>query len=102
MRPKSQLYRHDDGLMRLLQLSGFGSREICRVVSAREPVARKLNWLEHNLPEAFYVKGGRLQQLTRKVYILSRGPLIWQPTAISLQNLLQLRLVVGGRPPTYS
>lgn len=79
-------------------------------------MAGKLNWLERNLPEGLlvdaswlakhgystalrrrYVKGGWLQQPARQVYTRSRGPLSWQQAVISLQNLLQLRLVVGGR-----
>jgi hypothetical protein len=81
-----------------------------------ELMAGKLNWLERNLPEGLlvdaswlakhsystalrrrYVKSGWLQQPTRQVYTRSRGPLSWQQVVISLQNLLQLPLVVGGR-----
>lgn len=80
-------------------------------------MAGKLNWLERNLPEGLLVdaswpakhgysralrdamqKGGRLQQPARQVYTRSCAPLSWQQVVISLQNLLQLRLVVGGRP----
>lgn len=79
-------------------------------------MAGKLNWLEHHLPEGLlvdaswlakhnystalrhrYVKSGWLQQPARQVYTRSRGPLSWQQVVISLQNLLQLPLVVGGR-----
>lgn len=76
----------------------------------------KLNWLEQNLPEGLvvdaawlsrrgyasnlrsqYVKAGWLKQPARGVFMRPRGMLRWEQVVISLQTLLELALVVGGR-----
>lgn len=76
----------------------------------------KLNHLEAQLPEGLlvdaawltdrgystslrsqYVKAGWLQQPARRVYRRPRGALSWQQVVISLQTLLEQKLVVGGR-----
>lgn len=78
--------------------------------------AGKLNQLERSLPEgllvdaawmtregystalrAHYVTSGRLEQPARGVYSRPRGSLRWQQAVISLQTLLGMTLVVGGR-----
>jgi len=77
---------------------------------------RKLNRLEALLPEGLlvdaawlsnhgystslrsqYVASGWLKQPTRQVYTRPRGSPSWQQVVISLQTLLGLPLVVGGR-----
>lgn len=82
-----------------------------------EPVQRKLNQLERQLPEGLlvdsiwlaehgfatnlrshYVATGRLEQPARRVYRRPRGSLSWQQAVISLQTLLlRSPLTVGGR-----
>lgn len=81
-----------------------------------ERSASHLNQLERDLPEglivdsawleargiasnlrAYYVKSGWLDQPTRGVYRRPRGTLSWQHVVISLQTLLKLDFVVGGR-----
>jgi hypothetical protein len=81
-----------------------------------EQAERKLNQLEHLLPEGLlvdaawlskhgystslrsqYVSAGWLEQPTRQVYQRRRGSLRWQQVVISLQKLLREDLVVGGR-----
>lgn len=76
----------------------------------------KLNWLERNLPEGLlvdaawlsgqgystslrsqYVAAGWLEQPARRVYRRPRGKLAWQQVVISLQNLLDHPVVIGGR-----
>lgn len=76
----------------------------------------KLNQLEAQLPEGLlvdaawltnrgystslrsqYVKAGWLEQPARRVYRRPRGALSWQQVALSLQTLLERKLVVGGR-----
>ena len=76
----------------------------------------KLNQLDRELPEGLlvdaawlstkgysaalrsqYVSAGRLQQPAGRVYRRPRGALSWQQAVLSLQLLLQHRLVVGGR-----
>ncbi len=76
----------------------------------------KLNQLNHLLPEGLlvdaawmgshdyssslrsqYVSAGWLEQPVRRVYRRPRGELSWQQIVISLQTLLDQRLVVGGR-----
>jgi len=76
----------------------------------------KLNQLDRDLPEGLlvdaawlsakgystalrsqYVTAGRLQQPAGRVYRRPRGALSWQQAVLSLQLLLQHRLVVGGR-----
>lgn len=80
------------------------------------PNARKLNQLERDLPEGMivdaawltrrgystslrshYVKSGWLQQPTRGVYRRPYGELDWQLTVLSIQMLLRIPLVIGGR-----
>ncbi|WP_170760724.1 type IV toxin-antitoxin system AbiEi family antitoxin domain-containing protein [Ruegeria lacuscaerulensis] len=75
-----------------------------------------LNRLEKDLPEglvvdaawlekrniasnlrSYYVKNGWLEQAARGVYRRPRGSLSWQQVVISLQTLLAVPLVVGGR-----
>lgn len=75
-----------------------------------------LNRLEQDLPEglvvdaawleqrgiasnlrSYYVKHGWLEQPARGVYRRPRGSLGWQQVVISLQTLLQVPLIVGGR-----
>lgn len=77
---------------------------------------QKLNRLQQELPEALlvdaawmeahgyssalrnqYVRSGWLHSPARRVYRRSRGPLNWQLVVISLQSLLELPLMVGGR-----
>lgn len=77
---------------------------------------RKLNWLEHHLPEGLvadarwltrhgfstslrsqYVDAGWLDQPARGVYRRLRGTLTWQQAVISLQALLDYPVLVGGR-----
>lgn len=79
-------------------------------------ISGKLNWLERNLPEGLlvdaawlsrhgfstalrsqYVSGHWLHQPVRGVYQRPRGTLTWQQAVISLQTLLELPVVVGGR-----
>ena len=79
-------------------------------------IERKLNRLGALLPEGLlvdaawlakhgystslrsqYVASGWLKQPTRQVYTRPRGTLNWQQAVISLQTLLDLPLVVGGR-----
>jgi len=81
-----------------------------------EQRASHLNQLEKNLPEgllvdaawlekqgiasnlrAYYVKSGWLKQPARGVYQRPYGSLSWPQVVISLQNLLNVPLVVGGR-----
>lgn len=76
----------------------------------------KLNWLEQNLPEGLlvdgawltnqgissslrtqYVTAGWLEQPVRGVFRRPRGNLRWEQAVISLQTLLEVPLVVGGR-----
>lgn len=76
----------------------------------------KLNRLQQELPEGLlvdaawmeahgyssalrsqYVRAGWLESPARRVYRRSRTPLTWQQVVISLQNLLDLPLAVGGR-----
>ena len=58
-------------------------------------------WLSRNgystALRAHYVASGRLEHLARGVYCRPRGPLRWQQAVISLQTLLDVALVVGGR-----
>ena len=75
-----------------------------------------LNRLQSNLPEGLladtrwlkehgfsrqlwnhYVASGWLERPARGVFVRPRGALLWQHVVISLQNLLKLPLVVGGR-----
>jgi hypothetical protein len=79
-------------------------------------ISGKLNWLERNLPEGLlvdaawlsahgfstalrsqYVGGHWLHQPARGVYQRPRGTLTWQQAVISLQTLLEIPVVVGGR-----
>lgn len=81
-----------------------------------EQNGRKLNRLEHLLPEGLladsawmsqhgystslrsqYVAAGWLQHPFRQVYRRSRAPLTWQQAVVSLQTFLGNDLVVGGR-----
>ena len=81
-----------------------------------EQRASHLNQLEKDLPEglvvdaawlqargiasnlrAYDVKAGWLEQPARGVYRRPRGALSWQQVAISLQTLLGVPLVVGGK-----
>ena len=76
----------------------------------------RLNLLEKELPEGllvdsawlnakgfasnlrtYYTKNGWLDQPARGVYRRTRGTLGWQQVVISLQTLLALPLIVGGR-----
>ncbi len=76
----------------------------------------KLNRLQRDLPEGLladaswmqahgyssalrsqYVSAGWLDSPARRVYRRSRTPLTWQQVVISLQSVLDLPLVVGGR-----
>jgi hypothetical protein len=76
----------------------------------------KLNWLEQNLPEGLlvdaawltrhgyssslrsqYVTSGWLEQPARSVFTRPRGALRWEQVVISLQTLLEVPVVVGGR-----
>ena len=76
----------------------------------------KLNRLEKDLPEglvvdsawleargiasnlrAYYVKSGWLEQPVRGLYRRPRGTISWQQVVISLQTLMGVPLVVGGR-----
>jgi hypothetical protein len=47
--------------------------------------------------QSHYVARGWLEQPARRVYRRPRGSLSWQQVVISLQTLLEQRLVVGGR-----
>src|SRR5580698_7009692 len=77
---------------------------------------RKLNQLEHLLPEGLlvdsawmtrhgystslrsqYVTAGWLQQPVRQLYQRPKASLSWQQAVISLQTVLGQDLVVGGR-----
>lgn len=77
---------------------------------------RKLNRLQHELPEGTlvdaawleargyssslrsqYVSAGWLDQPVRRVYRRSRGPILWEQAVISLQTALDYPLTVGGR-----
>lgn len=79
-------------------------------------ITKKLNWLEHHLPEGLladarwltqhgystslrtqYVSAGWLAQPARGVYRRPRGSLNWQQVVISLQALLGYPLLLGGR-----
>lgn len=81
-----------------------------------ERTQTKLNWIEQNLPEGLivdaswfakhgystalrshYLSAGWLEQPARRVYRRPRGELSWEQVVISLQKLLNLNLVVGGR-----
>ena len=81
-----------------------------------ERIDGKLNYLERQLPEGLlvdaawlkahgystslrrqYVTSGRLEHPARQVYRRPRGAFRWEQVVISLQALLQLPLVVGGR-----
>lgn len=81
-----------------------------------ERVDGKLNYLERQLPEGLlvdaawlqahgystslrrqYVTSGKLEHPARQVYRRPRGAFRWEQVVISLQALLQLPLVVGGR-----
>jgi len=76
----------------------------------------KINQLAHQLPEGLvvdaawmerkgysralrrhYVSAGWLDQPTSRVYRRGQGPLSWEFVVISLQTLLELPLIVGGR-----
>jgi len=76
----------------------------------------KLKWLEQEVPEGLivtakwlekhgyssslrsqYLSAGWLQQPARGVFRRARGELRWEQVAISLQTLLEIPLVVGGR-----
>jgi hypothetical protein len=76
----------------------------------------KLKWLEQEVPEGLivsakwlekhgyssslrsqYLSAGWLQQPARGVFQRARGELRWEQVAISLQTLLEIPLVVGGR-----
>jgi hypothetical protein len=76
----------------------------------------KLNRLQQELPEGLladaawmeaqgyssalrsqYVRAGWLESPARRVYRRSRSPLTWQQVVVSLQTVLDLPLVVGGR-----
>ena len=76
----------------------------------------KLNQLQRDLPEGLvvdsvwltergystslrthYVSAGWLERVARRVYRRPRGTLTWQQVVISLQAVMQLPLVVGGR-----
>lgn len=78
--------------------------------------ARKLNQLEHLLPEGLlvdaawleqhgyygslrkkYVDYGWLEQPTYRVYRRPRGTVRWEQVVISLQTLLEVPVIVGGR-----
>lgn len=80
------------------------------------PTERKLNRLEHLLPEGLladaawlssqgyssslrtqYVAAGWLSQPSRRVYRRGRGELAWQQAIVSIQTILGQQLVVGGR-----
>lgn len=77
---------------------------------------RKINQLAHQLPEGLlvdaawmerhgysrslrshYVSAGWLEQPTSRVYRRGHAPLSWEFVVVSLQNLLGLPLIVGGR-----
>ena len=81
-----------------------------------KPTERKLNYLERHLPEGLlvdaawlrehgystslrrqYVTAGWLEHPAREVYRRPRGDLRWEQAVISLQTLLDVPLVVGGR-----
>lgn len=81
-----------------------------------EQKTSKLNQLEQELPEGLlvdaawlekrgyygslrkkYVQQGWLEQPTHRVYCRPRGVLRWEQVVISLQTLLEVPLVVGGR-----
>lgn len=81
-----------------------------------EPSRRKLNFLEHTLPDGLlvdarwmtkhgystglrsqYVSAGWLVQPTRGTFKRPLGTLTWQKAVISLQTLLERPLIVGGR-----
>lgn len=76
----------------------------------------KLNWLEQNLPEGLladtawlgrhgyssslrsqYVSAGWLKQPARGVFMRPHGRLRWEQAVISLQTLLEVPVIVGGR-----
>jgi hypothetical protein len=76
----------------------------------------KLNQLTHDLPDELlvdaawlnkrgystslrsqYVSSGWLHQPTNRVYRRSRNPITWQQAVVSLQTLLNNKLLVGGR-----
>jgi hypothetical protein len=76
----------------------------------------KINQLTHQLPEGLlvdaawmerkgysrslrshYVSAGWLEQPTHRVYRRGHGPLSWEFVVISLQTLLEVPLIVGGR-----
>lgn len=78
--------------------------------------ASKLNRLQHGLPEGLvvdtswleaqgyssalrsrYVRNGWLEQPARGAYRRPGGRLLWQHVVISLQALLELPVIVGGR-----
>jgi Transcriptional regulator, AbiEi antitoxin, Type IV TA system/Transcriptional regulator, AbiEi antitoxin N-terminal domain len=78
--------------------------------------SEKLNWLARHLPEGMpvdaawlrrqgytanllrkYEAARWLSQPAHRVYIRPRGPLTWQQVVLSLQTLLGMDLVVGGR-----
>ncbi|MFN7544632.1 MAG: type IV toxin-antitoxin system AbiEi family antitoxin domain-containing protein [Acidobacteriota bacterium] len=81
-----------------------------------EQTERKLNRLEHLLPEGLladaawlltqgystslrtqYVAAGWLSQPSRRVYQRGRGELTWQQAIVSLQTILDQQVIVGGR-----
>lgn len=81
-----------------------------------EQRASHLNQLDKDLPEGlvvdaawleargvsrslrgYYVQSGWLDQPTRGLYRRSRNALNWQQVVLSIQNLLKLDLIVGGR-----
>jgi len=58
-------------------------------------------WMEaHGYSSALrsqYVRSGWLESPSRRVYRRSRTPLTWQQVVVSLQTVLDLPLIVGGR-----
>ncbi len=66
-----------------------------------ESLLADAGWLEaHGYSSALrsqYVRAGWLDSPARRVYRRSRTPLTWQQVVVSLQTLLDLPLVVGGR-----
>src|SRR5438094_795699 len=81
-----------------------------------EQKRHKLRWLSQNLPEGVvvdaawltkngfpanlrhkYVAAGWLEHPMPRVFRRPRGPISWEQVVISLQTLLELDLIVGGR-----
>ena len=86
------------------------------MLSMAKRIGSKLNRLEHELPEGLlvtarwmsehgystalrtqYVAAGWLEQPVRGVFRRPRGSIGWQQVVISLQMLMKLPLVAGGR-----